>query len=358
MSDLFTSSQDTYKQQVQALESMAKAKEIKPSGLMGGAKEEESDGLLGSLMTYLFGGREEEAPMYQPKTLGNTKFDPVITDEDILSFTSESPFDMQMGTTQPKMPPMEMPLEADTQAPVNTETLSSAIDDTVGKVVEESTPSTVEDLEYTPEINLTVLDIPKAKGYKKKDVVSYSYYNKPLVEGGVRGNSRKGGDASEAVQKKAIQAIIKAGEDAGMSTDDIALTLAIARHESGFNPDAAAGTTSAHGLGQFVNNTGDSYGLTDDNRWDVDAQAKALVAHTIDNIKLAKSRGKPRSYVYKYHHDGPSNDYGGLATSTNKVMPYVDRFKKLLGVTMNEDTTPEESPRPRLRPAGLMSQGS
>lgn len=243
----------------------------------------------------------------------------------------------------------------------STDVLTDSIadmDSVAPKATEESAPTTVEDLEYTPQVDLGVLDIPKAAGYKQKDVVSYSYYNKPLVEGGTRGNSRKGGDASEAVQKRAISAIVKAGQDAGMSADDIALTLAIARHESGFNPDAAAGTTSAHGLGQFVNDTGTIYGINDDNRWDLDTQAKALVAHTIDNIKLAESRGKPRSYVYKYHHDGPSKDYGGLATSTKNVMPYVDRFKEMLGVTMTEDTSPEESPRPRLRPAGLMSRDS
>lgn len=236
------------------------------------------------------------------------------------------------------------------------ESLRPVLRDDTTKADQESTPVTVEDSEYTTDIDISSLSVPKAAGYKEKDIVSYSYYNKPLVEGGVRGNSRKGGDASEEVQKRSIQAIIKAGTDAGMSADDIALTLAIARHESGFNPDAAAGTTSAHGLGQFVDKTGASYGLTDDNRWDVDVQAKALVVHTLDNIKLAESRGKPRSYVYKYHHDGPSKDYGGLTTSTKKVMPYVDRFKEMLGVTMNEDTTPEESPRPRLRPAGLMSR--
>jgi putative chitinase len=53
--------------------------------------------------------------------------------------------------------------------------------------------------------------------------------------------------------------------------------LAIAHTESGFNPDAAAGTTSASGLGQFVDKTGEAYSLNDNNRWDVNAQADSLV---------------------------------------------------------------------------------
>lgn len=170
---------------------------------------------------------------------------------------------------------------------------------------------------------------PVAPGYKQSQVVSYSYYNTPVSGSGLRGNSRRGGDASAEVQNQAINAIITEGRNQGMSDDQIALTLAIARHESGFNPDAAAGTTSAHGLGQFVNKTGEAYGLNDENRWDLNAQAKALVAHTLDNIALANKRGQGVEYVYKYHHDGPSKDYGGLGIAKKSVVPMID---KMLGV--------------------------
>ena len=115
-----------------------------------------------------------------------------------------------------------------------------------------------------------------------------------------------------------------------MNNADIALTLAIARVESGFNPDAAAGTTSAHGLGQFVDQTGEGYGLTDENRWDVNEQARALVAHTQDNIERAEKNGRGREYVYAYHHDGPSLKYGGLAIGRANVTPRVASFLKLV----------------------------
>ena len=184
----------------------------------------------------------------------------------------------------------------------------------------------------------------KGKSYDPDKVKEHSYYNKPLVEEGIRGNSRIYGDASTAVQDASINAIVKAGIEAGMSKNDIALTLAIAKHESGFNPDAAAGTTSAHGLGQFINDTGTRYGLTDENRWDINAQARALVEHTKDNIQLAKKRGKGIEYVYKYHHDGPNGNYGGLGIARKSVIPMLDTFKGMLS-----DMAPTSSSRPKAR---------
>lgn len=170
----------------------------------------------------------------------------------------------------------------------------------------------------------------KGAAYKPDQIKSYSYYNTPIQGEGTRGVSRIYGDASTDVQTEAIQAIIREGRNAGMSNEDIALTLAIAKHESGFNPDAAAGTTSAHGLGQFVNKTGEAYGITDENRWDINTQARALVEHTTDNIKLAERKGQGREYVYAYHHDGPSLRYGGLGISRGSVMPNVQKFLDLV----------------------------
>lgn len=192
---------------------------------------------------------------------------------------------------------------------------------------------------------------PKGPAYKDSQVVSYSYYKRPIEGSGARGNSRRGGDAPEEVQKAAINAIISEGRKAGMSNEDIALTLSIARHESGFNPDAAAGTTSAHGLGQFVNKTGEAYGLNDENRWDVNEQARALVEHTKDNIRLAERKGQGREYVYAYHHDGPSLAYGGLQIGQKNVTPKVSQFLGIVEGQPSEDTTtPKESLRPVARP--------
>ena len=171
----------------------------------------------------------------------------------------------------------------------------------------------------------------KGSEYRKSKIkLGLSYYADPLISGGVRGNSRVYGDASQEVQETVINKIILEGKRAGMTDDQIAMTLAIANVESGFNPDAAAGTTSAAGLGQFIDKTGAGYSIDNKNRWDLDTQVTALIDHTLDNYNLVARRGETDKYVYKYHHDGPSADHGGLKLSSQKVMPLVKRYKKLL----------------------------
>lgn len=180
------------------------------------------------------------------------------------------------------------------------------------------------------EENIGGLYASRGAAYKSSQIKSYSYYNDTINGVGPRGTSRVHGDAPKAVQKTAIETIIAQGRKAGMNNEDIALTLAIARLESGFNPDAAAGTTSAHGLGQFVDKTGTAYGLTDENRWDINEQARALVEHTQDNIKRAEKNGRDRDYVYAYHHDGPSLKYGGLGIGRANVNPRIEGFLKMV----------------------------
>ena len=161
---------------------------------------------------------------------------------------------------------------------------------------------------------------------------SKSYYSDPIdrFPGRLAGRSRIWGDASPEVQRAGIDAIVKAARDKGLSTHDTALALAVAYHESGFNPDAAAGTSTATGLGQFIDNTGKDYGLTDNNRWNTDDQAKALVNYFVYNRDLAAKRGLGEEYIYKFHHDGPAGESGGLKISQNEVMPLVPGFEKAL----------------------------
>ncbi len=169
-------------------------------------------------------------------------------------------------------------------------------------------------------------------GYSRSKIVDWSYYDDPIDYSNNRfaGNSRKWGDASIETQKKSIDTIIQNSKAIGLSNHDIAIILSIARTESGFNPDAAAGTTSALGLGQFINNTARSYGLNTTNQMNIDAQASALINHYIDNKNLAEKRGQGEDYIYKYHHDGPTSDYGGLKISQNKIMPKVSVYEELL----------------------------
>tara|TARA_R110001606_G_C15342991_1_gene646766 strand:- start:200 stop:1036 length:837 start_codon:yes stop_codon:yes gene_type:complete len=181
--------------------------------------------------------------------------------------------------------------------------------------------------ESTPELPTLTERLYGKKGTGKNEVVSHSYYNDPLD---VENFTRSAGGAPKKDQEKAIRTIIETGRSLDASDEEIAYALATARTESGFNIYAAARSSSAYGLGQFINKTGKSYGLNQDNRDDIQMQAQALIEHTQYNFDLAEKRGKGLEYVYKYHHDGPSKDSGGLSLSKKNVMPYLDDYKKIV----------------------------
>lgn len=96
--------------------------------------------------------------------------------------------------------------------------------------------------------------------------------------------------------------------------------LAIALKEAGFNPDAAAGSSTAYGLGQTLNKTGHAYGLNPASRDDLTMQCDVLVAMYQDNPRIAKTCGQGEEYIYKYHHDGPNaesaNAWHAVATAS------------------------------------------
>lgn len=152
--------------------------------------------------------------------------------------------------------------------------------------------------------------------YTENQIVSDShYYESP--------GSPIDGDASRETQVEAIDALIHSSIKHGLNSRDTAHVLAIAKHESGFNPYAAAGTTTASGLGQFVDGTGKGYGLDDESRWKVSVQADALVQHFLDNKAIAKKRALPEPYIFKFHHDGPIREYGGLKLSNEFIIPKI-----------------------------------
>lgn len=182
---------------------------------------------------------------------------------------------------------------------------------------------------------LPLPNMQKPIGYRGK----VSYYLHPIDNSIDRpaGLSRRVGHASNSIQKMAIDAIIFSGRKHGLSTREIAHVLAIAYIESGFNPDAAAGTTTASGLGQFVEQTGKFYGINDSTRFDIDTNADALVRHYIDNKYLATKRGASGSdieeKIYQYHHDGPgarSNNSEGAKISRERVLPLINKFEEVL----------------------------
>ena len=173
-------------------------------------------------------------------------------------------------------------------------------------------------------------DLYGKKGVQSGNVATQSYFNEPIVEGDLRGNSRAAGDVTPETQQEIVNKIVDVGSKLGMTGYEIAYTLATVRYESGFNPDASAKSTSARGLGQFVNETGKAYGLNVENQWDVDMQIQAVLEHTADNFRMAAKKGYSDDYVYALHHDGPSLSSGGLGLAKKHVMPYVPKYLKLI----------------------------
>ncbi|WP_447754239.1 lytic transglycosylase domain-containing protein [Pseudomonas nicosulfuronedens] len=110
------------------------------------------------------------------------------------------------------------------------------------------------------------------------------------------------------------------------------MILAICHVESGFNPDAAAGTTSAAGLGQFVDGTAKSYGIVNDTqRFNAEIGADALIRHYLENKNMSSKRYSGRELyemIYAYHHDGPGLAYGGREISRSEVMPKYDVYMR------------------------------
>lgn len=181
-------------------------------------------------------------------------------------------------------------------------------------------------------IDYNVFYSSKGKGYRKEQIVSWSAYELPVDTrpGRLAGNSRIWGDATHEVQRKVIDAIIAAAKAEGFSIRRIAMLLAMAKIESGFNPDAAAGTTSAAGLGQFVKKTGEAYGLTAQNRFEIGPGIQALIGYFKANEAIAAKKKKPDYFVYKYHHDGPYGEYGGTQLATDKFAPLAATYEKAL----------------------------
>ena len=96
----------------------------------------------------------------------------------------------------------------------------------------------------------------KGKAYKTEQIKSYSWLAiAPEIQkqpNEIAGNSRIWGDISARGQGQVIDLIIEICTRNKLSYREIAYVLLMARVESGFNPDAAAGTTSAAGIGQYT----------------------------------------------------------------------------------------------------------
>lgn len=137
----------------------------------------------------------------------------------------------------------------------------------------------------------------------------------------LRGNSRTIGDADKDVQDAIIDMIITIAVRYGLSYKEISYILLTTKVESGFNPDAAAGTTSAAGLAQgtvgFIKDaltqSEDILGFQLDLRnaevFDAEKGCYAVIYSFLLNIsKVMESYTSDQSeyweWLYLLHHDG------------------------------------------------------
>ena len=125
--------------------------------------------------------------------------------------------------------------------------------------------------------------------------VAWSHFNDP---------SRDRSPVTAERKNLIINKIITASTEAGLSRRDTAYVLALVEFESGFNPNAANPTSSAAGLGQFIDSTGAKFQLADKTRWDVDTQITAVIKHFQENKAVATKNNLGESGIYGAHHDG------------------------------------------------------
>jgi putative chitinase len=129
------------------------------------------------------------------------------------------------------------------------------------------------------------------------------------------------------VQKIAIASILLAAEKYELTDDDTFLTLAIARIESGFNPDVATKEGSGTGLGLINDQVAERFGMTDvQSRFDVFENAEALVKLTQDNKRLVDKRmyfgDELLKAIYGYHKGGNYSE--SIETAEKEILPLIE----------------------------------
>lgn len=161
--------------------------------------------------------------------------------------------------------------------------------------------------------------------------------NSELAASELHGTSRRWGDAAKTTQAAVINEIVFQATVRGWRTKQVAFALALARVESGFNPDAAAQSTSATGVGQIIDRTAESLGLGQSERFSISENVLAMLSLIDQNRKLAQrltSAGleTPAGLALQYglYHDGPDLKYGGEKIARESVLPWVERIYQWL----------------------------
>ena len=150
------------------------------------------------------------------------------------------------------------------------------------------------------------------------------------------GRSGRAGDADASVKEAVAEMILWSAAD--LPPEDQAILLAIARHESGFNPSAKNPSSTAYGVFQIINSTWCALGYDTESRSDARAQVEAGVALYRENMKILDRRTGPCHgdqrliEMYRLHHDGPGiKDFGGREIATRWVLPLFREISPLLG---------------------------
>ncbi len=172
-----------------------------------------------------------------------------------------------------------------------------------------------------------IVDTP---GGQPEKVSKESHFNQPLANEGLRGNSRKFGDATPEVQAQTLHNIAKHLGAEGFCTQDIAFGLGISRVEGGNNPDAANGKSSASGPVQFIDSTRASLAArlnvpANHDSFDTDINSKLFAEHLKEKLAFVekelgygkKGKNGHRQFAsaeqertfyhtaYTYHLEGP-----------------------------------------------------
>jgi len=200
----------------------------------------------------------------------------------------------------------------------------------------------------------------KGRAYRPDQIAAYSWLkNKPSVDnaaGRIAGQSRIYGDIEPQMQDRVIDLLIEIATRYKMSYRDIAHILLFTKVESGFNPDAAAGTTSAAGLGQYTSATvkevakpavsktrlGFVLDLSDEYVFDAERGAfGVLLSYMICKEKAASHFPDAiEKNIYLFHHEGwyfnpakasnPERVADVLAIIEKKILPHLAPVEKLL----------------------------
>jgi murein DD-endopeptidase MepM/ murein hydrolase activator NlpD len=201
----------------------------------------------------------------------------------------------------------------------------------------------------------------RGREYSAKQIKEHSYlHKKPNIDkpaGSLAGRSRVWGDASNEVQDRIIDILVEIGVRYKLAYRDIAHLLLFCRVESGFNPDAAAGTTSAAGLGQYTVATVEeaakdhiskkrlnfNLDLSGDYVFDAERGAYGVVlSYMICKERAIKYFGKDwEKHAYLFHHESwylkPTaermetkavKEVQGIISA--KILPHLDNVEALL----------------------------